>query len=278
MKGKTNSPYLERPGLTRRLSRIFRRKGHRTLGVPFDDLLISGPLGHLCRFDEIVDEVASSGIDFTIGFPWFFQRFGAALYDVAWIVNLTASTVRSHHTRKVVVGSVDDACAIGADAVAVHVNFTDEAEAEMLSALSAASRDCRRLGMPLLALAYVRRQGANGDDNYFALRDSDPEAYADLVAHACHAVVELGADLVKTQYTGSVDSFRRVVKSVAPVPVIIAGGPEQDEAIALKLASDALRAGANGLCFGRNTYCRTNVRQFLGCLNVFVPKDKAGST
>jgi fructose-bisphosphate aldolase/2-amino-3,7-dideoxy-D-threo-hept-6-ulosonate synthase len=275
MKGRAACPYWERPGWARRLDRILRRDGHRALGVPFDDLLISGPLGHLRRFDEIILQAASSGIDFTIGFPWFFQRFGAMLTDLAWIVNLTASTVRSHHTRKVVIGSVEDACAVGADGVAVHVNFTDEAEAEMLAALSAVSRECRKFGMPLLALAYVRRQGPNGDDNYYSLRENDPEAYADLIAHACHAVVELGADLVKTQYTGSVASFERVLKAVHPVPVIIAGGPAQDEPTALKLASDALLAGANGLCFGRNTYCRSNIGEFLGRLGALVPKNQS---
>src|SRR5205823_2738186 len=115
----------------------------------------------------------------------------------------------------------------------------------------------RRVGMPLVALAYVRRGTAEGDENYFQLRERDPEAYADLVVHACHAAVELGADLVKTQYTGSISSFRRVVASVAPMPVVIAGGPAIEEAAALKMADEALAAGAAGLCFGRNTYCRS---------------------
>lgn len=274
MKTGVTLSYLERPGLARRLARIFRRKGDRALGVPFDDLLISGPVGALQRFEEIVRQVAASKIDFTIGFPWFFQRFGSTLADTAWIVNLTASTVRSHHTRKVIVGTVEDACAIGADAVAVHVNFTDDAEAEMLATLGAISRDCRRLGMPLLALAYVRKKGVDGDENYFSLRDKDPEAYADLVAHACHAVVELGANIVKTQYTGSIASFERVLRSVAPTPVIIAGGPPKEEAVALKLASDALEAGADGLCFGRNTYCRSEIIGFLNHLDSFMTTSK----
>ena len=36
---------------------------------------------------------------------------------------------------------------------------------------------------------------------------------------------ECGADIVKTLYTGDIDSFAKVVKSV-PVPVVIAGGPK----------------------------------------------------
>lgn len=261
---------LERPGAFRRLGRILPRSTGRTLGVPFDDLLISGPLGDLSHFRTIIPQVAQSDVNFTIGFPWLFRQFGPLLDRQAWIVNLTASTTRSHHTRKIIVGTVDDACALGADAVAVHVNFTDVAEGEMLANLSAVSRQCYRLGMPLLALAYVRRATPEGDDNYFELRENDPEAYADLVAHACHAVVELGADIVKSQYTGSPASFKRVVDSIAPVPVIIAGGPATEGAIALKNASEALAAGAAGLCFGRNIYCRQNIPEFIKRLNELI--------
>jgi DhnA family fructose-bisphosphate aldolase class Ia len=193
------------------------------------------------------------------------------LENIAWIVNVTASTVRSRHTRKVIVGTVDDACAIGADAVAVHVNFTDEAEGEMLAALSAVSSDCRRLGIPLLALAYARRGTPDGDENYFDLKERDPDRYADLISHACHVVAELGADIIKTQYTGSVASFSRVITSVAPVPIIVAGGPAKEEPVALKMASEALEAGAAGLCFGRNTYCRHDVREFLARLTHLIP-------
>jgi fructose-bisphosphate aldolase/2-amino-3,7-dideoxy-D-threo-hept-6-ulosonate synthase len=267
MNGSKVVPFLEQPGRFRRMQRLLPRPGHRTLGVPFDDLLISGPIGHLSHFDRIIDCVAESHVDFAIGFPWIFHRFGAQINSKAWIVNLTASTTLSHHTRKVIVGSVDEACALGADAVAVHVNFTDDAEGQMLASLSAVSRDCRKFGMPLLALAYVRQGTPNGDENYFELRERDSEAYANLVAHACHVVVELGADLVKTQYTGSVASFQRVIQAAAPAPVIVAGGPATQEGVVLKVASEALAAGAAGLCIGRNTYCRGDVSEFLSRLN-----------
>ena len=36
---------------------------------------------------------------------------------------------------------------------------------------------------------------------------------------------EAGADIVKTVYTGDIDSFKDVVKS-CPVPIVIAGGPK----------------------------------------------------
>ena len=40
-------------------------------------------------------------------------------------------------------------------------------------------------------------------------------------AHCARVAYEIGADLVKVQYTGSPESFARVVKSV-PIPVVMA--------------------------------------------------------
>jgi len=43
------------------------------------------------------------------------------------------------------------------------------------------------------------------------------------VALAARAAAELGADIVKTVYTGDPDSFRTVTRG-CPVPVVVAGG------------------------------------------------------
>ena len=36
---------------------------------------------------------------------------------------------------------------------------------------------------------------------------------------------ELGADIIKTNYTGNIETFKTVIES-CPVPVVIAGGPK----------------------------------------------------
>ena len=47
----------------------------------------------------------------------------------------------------------------------------------------------------------------------------------DVVKHAARIGAELGADIIKTNYTGSPETFKEVVDG-CPVPVIIAGGPK----------------------------------------------------
>src|SRR2546428_11651927 len=83
----------------------------------------------------------------------------------------------------------------------------------MLGDLGTAAMDCDRLGFPLLAMMYARGP---------ALRDPYD---VDVVRHAARVGAELGADIVKTTYTGSAETFREVVRGCS-VPVVVAGGAQ----------------------------------------------------
>ena len=74
------------------------------------------------------------------------------------------------------------------------------------------------------------------------------------VKHAARVGAELGADIVKCNYTGSVASFKDVVAG-CPVPVVIAGGEKMEtETQLLKMVESALEAGAAGVSIGRNAF------------------------
>src|SRR5690606_34775819 len=115
--------------------------------------------------------------------------------------------------HKVLVTSVEKALKLGADAVSVHVNVGSEREPEMLIKLGTVAEICDDWGMPLIAMMYPR--GEKIKDEH------DPE----VVKLAARAGAELGADIIKTNYTGDPETFREVVKG-CPVPVVIAGGPK----------------------------------------------------
>ena len=66
--------------------------------------------------------------------------------------------------------------------------------------------------------------------------------------------MELGADIVKTSYTGDIDSFREVVRG-AIIPVIIAGGPKiNSDRDLLQMVHDSIEAGGRGVSIGRNIF------------------------
>lgn len=159
------------------------------------------------------------------------------------IIHLSASVSHAPDpNRKVLVGTVEEAAALGADAVSVHVNIGAPTTAEMVADAGDVAGQCAALGVPLLVMVYPR--GPDIEDPF------DPE----IVAHCARAVEELGADIVKTNYTGDVDSFREVTRGVR-VPVITAGGPPSDDPLApLRMAAGCVEAGGSGVAYGRNVF------------------------
>jgi len=131
---------------------------------------------------------------------------------------------------------------IGADAVSVHVNLGGQYENEMMEQMGAISSQCMEFGMPLLAMMYPR--GENIKDQFDI----------DAIKKCARVGAELGADIVKTNYTGDIESFSEVVKGCG-VPVVIAGGAKMDsEQALLDVVRDAMKAGAAGVSIGRNVF------------------------
>lgn len=135
---------------------------------------------------------------------------------------------------------------MGADAVSVHVNVGAENEPEQLQALGETAETCAAWGLPLFAMMYPRGPKIKNQH--------DPE----LVAFAARVGAELGADIIKTVYTGNINTFQKVIRG-CPVPVVIAGGPKMaTPRDVLKMAEDAIKAGAIGASIGRNIFQHRN--------------------
>jgi len=250
-------------GKQKRLERIFCNN-RKVFIVPVDDLLISGVDFQFNSYKEKLPLLNDPSIDAVLGFPGVFNQFYDDLKNKPWIINLTTSTIRSNHTKKLLSITLENAIALGCEAVAVHVNITSPTEGEMIQNLAKVSCKCQRYGIPLMAIIYVRKPGESGDDeNYFLLKEKDNDEYTRMVAHACRVAVELGADIIKTNFTGSCESFKKVVYAVGNIPVIIAGGAQISEESALLNIRNAMEAKAAGICFGRNFFYRDNISTFL---------------
>lgn len=251
------------------MGRLRNAETGRLLIVPIDDSLINGPFGGLHDLHGTLGEINLARPDAVLGFVGQFERYASVLKDpsIAWIANVTASTKYSHHTDKRLIHSVRRAIACGCDGVAAHLNLTSDTEGAMIANLAAVVEEARGLGTPVLAIVYPRKTDADGrDDNYDELRVSNPEQYVDLVSHCVRVAVDVGASIVKTQYTGDPISFSRVVTAANGVPVVIAGGHLVSEGEALARAAEAITAGAAGVSFGRNVFNRRHVGRFIGRL------------
>lgn len=246
-------------GKKRRLSRIFRKDG-RTVIVPMDHGVTLGPVTGLENMQEIVDKLVLGGIDAVVVHKGIAQN--TPLHNVGLITHLSASTSLSPDPNwKVQVTSVLQAIKLGADGVSIHVNVGAERENAMIAEMGMIADECEDFGIPLLAMMYPR--GPNIKNSH------DPA----LVKHVARLGAELGADVVKTNYTGSVESFREVVKS-CPVPVVIAGGPKaRNEEDVLRMVYESIQAGGVGVSIGRNVFQYKNPTIIAKALSSIVHKD-----
>lgn len=200
-----------------RIERIINRESRNTVIVPMDHGVSMGPIEGLKNLAETVNAVAEGGANAVVlhkGVVGFGHRgYGK---DVGLIIHLSASTsLAPDPNEKVLVCTVEEAIKLGADAVSVHVNVGSKTEAYQLRKLGEISKIAGEWGMPLLAMMYPRGDGINQFDEK-------------AVALAARVGAELGADIIKTNFTGDVESFRRVVDG-CPVPVVVAGGAEDGQ-------------------------------------------------
>jgi len=139
-----------------------------------------------------------------------------------------------------------EAIKLGADAVSIHINVGSRTEQEQIRFLGEVAKVCEDWGMPLIAMMYPR--GEKIENEYDV----------DAVKHVARIGAELGADIVKTNYTGSQESFREVVRGI-PVPVVMAGGPKAktDEEFC-QMIYDSVKAGGAGAAVGRNVFQHEN--------------------
>lgn len=246
-------------GKKRRLRRIFRND-NRTVVVPMDHGVTIGPIKGIKNMKEIVDKLLLGGVDAVV-----INRGIAKTVDTGntgLIIHLSGISARCPDpNNKVQICSVADAVRLGADAVSVHVNVGAKQEAKMLQTMGKVACECDDYGMPLLAMMYPR--GPNVKDSHSV----------DLVAHAARLGAELGAEIVKTNYTGDAESFKTVVDS-CPVPVIIAGGPKAETTKdVLEMVKGSITAGGAGLSIGRNVFQHEDPTKLIKAFSTLVHND-----
>lgn len=230
------------------------------LCIPMDHGISNGPIEGLedpnsviykCEGHGLTSVIINKGILKNLPRP---PRFGV-------LVHFSSSTSLSMSpNRKMLTGTVKEAIRLGADGVSLHINIGGKEEPEMLEQLGKISEQCHKWNMPLLAMMYPRGENIKNPH--------DPQ----VVAHVARIGAECGADIVKTVYTGDIDSFSKIVKST-PVPIVIAGGPKaKTDLDILQMTEDAMKAGAKGVTYGRNIFAHKNPPKMVDALSGIIFK------
>src|SRR5581483_4823981 len=107
-------------------------RGHRVIMCPVDDALIFGPRGGLESIERSVRSIAEGGPDGILTFSGNISAMPEVFSRIPGIANLSASTTRSQHSRKVQIHSVEHAISVGAAACAFHINLLSRWAGDMI--------------------------------------------------------------------------------------------------------------------------------------------------
>ena len=248
-----------------RIERILNRRTRKIIIVPMDHGMSVGPIDGLLDMKSIIQNVVAGGANAIVEHKGLIpQSHRGGGEDIGLIVHLSGSTSLSPYPNgKTLVCSVEEAVKLGADAVSIHVNLGDGCEKEMLKDFGKIAYEARMWGMPLLAMIYPR--GKKIKDEYDVK----------VVKHAARVGDEMGADIVKVSYTGSVESFKEVIRGCS-IPVVIAGGAKMgsDKAI-LEMVKGSIDAGGAGVSIGRNVFQHKNPKQMVRAISAIVNDEKS---
>ena len=144
------------------------------------------------------------------------------------------------------VASVKEAVDLGADAVGYTIYVGSQREADMFREFGLIEQQAHDYGLACVVWAYPRGK--------YVKDEKSPE----MVAYAARVALEIGADVVKINYPGSIDAMKWVAASAGRCKVISAGGSKQPDAEFLQKVKDIMAGGGSGLAVGRNVWKNDN--------------------
>jgi DhnA family fructose-bisphosphate aldolase class Ia len=247
--------------------------GERIIILPIDHGEFQGPRKGLINARTTLDTL--SGYDAVLMSPGTLQQCWevfAARKSLVSIVRLNWNTNYcfqwDYHTgQHAQVLTPSEALALGADVVLASLAIgtgdpaIDAASVDLFGRMAA---EARAVGVPIGTEVYPVTNGP-----------VSPETFHDLVWRSCRIAGELGADFVKTFYTGP--RFGEVIEAT-PIPVIVLGADKMDEPKALAMAEAGITAGARGVVFGRNVFECDRPQAFLDALGRVVRRGVPAAT
>ncbi len=235
-------------GIERRASRVFAADG-RTVVLAFDHGLWGERSGGLAAPEKTLSEAVAAGADAVLTSVGTVLRLGHLIDRVGLIVSLD----RVHGDPE---AAVNELVGLGADMVKAMCFPGSTEERESLSETAHVIAECHRNHLPVL-LETVPVD--------FEATEQHTTAN---VADAARIGAELGADVLKTHFTGQ--DFADVLVGLA-VPVVVLGGPSRvDDRGVLADVEAAMRAGASGVAIGRNLWDHPTPAKMIAAVGLLV--------
>ena len=250
-------------GKSIRLRRLLR-EDRCTLVVAFDHALVLGPIAGTRDPHLQIQRFATGGADAILLNLGLFPRCLQAEHNVrlpALIARLDWTTAFSEAGKSdsgafqsCMIAGAEEALHSGADAAITYMTIgsgNNDFERDEIARTARVARDCDRIGLPLIVESIARGPSVK-----------NPVEPNWLLKHTRMAT-ELGADAIKTEFTGDPATMRDVVNA-CPIPILVLGGTRMnsDEDV-VHVTTDVVRSGAAGIFFGRNIFQSDNMPQLM---------------
>jgi putative autoinducer-2 (AI-2) aldolase len=242
-------------GMKNRLSKIIKPKDNRTVMLAVDHGYFMGPTTGLEQIDKTIVPLIpyADTLMLTRGA---LRNYISPEVDVPIVLRVSGGTsiLSKELLHEGVIASVEEAIRLNVSGVAFSIMVGAEFERDTLLAFTEVIDEAEAYGIPVIAVTAVGKEMVR-DARYMSL--------------ASRIAAELGAHIVKTYY---VEGFEKVVDT-CPVPIVIAGGKKTGELEALKMAHDAIQAGAVGVDMGRNIFQADNPVAMIQAVRAVVHDD-----
>ncbi len=241
---------------THRMNHLFR-EDRKVFIMAMDHGNMFNVLPAMKEPGKIISEVARAGADAFLSTVGLAAKFADKFHGRGIILRLdgSCSFLGSKSKPLQTVVKVEDALRLGADAV-ISMGFPGSKwEDQILNDLSRNILDADQWGVPVVA-EMLPRGFEGGEDS------RTPEN----ITFACRMGAEMGADVIKTEYTGSQETFHELCESVY-VPVVILGGSKKvSEEKLLAEIKDSIDAGGAGVAMGRNIWGHEDPARYAGAI------------
>lgn len=246
-------------GKLQRWNHIFRPNGNAII-VAMDHAGGGGPLPGLEKPGETIARLVDAGVDAIMTNYGTARTFQTELKGRGLIVRIDSGDHLQY--------SVEDALRIGADSVItmgwVHEDFTKN---KNLSYMAEVACDCERWGIPYLAEMIP----IENHPFFYDANNPPKDSLERAVARVCRIGAEMGADYIKSMYSGSAESFRVAVEGCY-IPILILGGEfrEGKTREVLEAVWGSIQSGGHGVVMGRNIWSHPHPDQVTHALATII--------
>jgi DhnA family fructose-bisphosphate aldolase class Ia len=226
------------------MNHIFKNDG-RALMVAINHGLGMGPIRGIEDMDKLLNNICREPIDSLTIHKGIALRHTDKFAGRIPLILKGTNITRFYDPEEMPIASVDEAVAMGADAVALGLSLCSNLEKDIVTNIAKVIGQAEKAGMPVVTHSYP-----NGN-----LIDNTERYSVKNVGYATRMALELGVDIIKTYWTGDGKTFEEIVKIGAPAKVVISGGPRSDTlSECFSMTYQGIQAGASGVTYGRNIW------------------------